>query len=379
MRSQRFTEEFLRYSQEEVYDHIYNTTPAEVEKSLSKMQKNIWDFGRLISPAAQLFLEEMARESHSLTRKRFGNTMQMYAPLYLSNECKNICTYCGFSMDNKLPRKTLSSTELIVEMEALKSFNYDHILLLTGEDKQNVGMDYFRKVMPLVRQYFSTISMEVQPMETEDYIELAEMGLYAVLVYQETYHLHNYKKHHPKGRKSNFFYRLETGDRLGEAGMHKIGIGALLGLEDWRVDSFYTALHLQYLKTRYWCSRFSVSFPRLRPCVGGLPPKTLVSDQDLVQLISAYRLLDEDLELSISTRETALFRDHIVQLGITSMSAGSKTNPGGYATDKESLEQFEITDERDAHEISQMLRSKGIDPVWKDWDAFFSCMAQEKA
>jgi 2-iminoacetate synthase len=192
-----------------------------------------------------------------------------------------------------------------------------------------------------------------------------------VLVYQETYHRAEYKKHHPKGKKSNFDYRLETPDRLGEAGVHKIGLGALFGLEDWRADSFFTALHHQYLKKKYWKTKYSMSFPRLRPFSGGLEPKVEMTDKDLVQLICAFRLLDEDLELSISTRENQSFRNHIVQLGITSMSAESKTNPGGYAVEPESLEQFEISDERTTEEITSMLIKQGLEAVWKDWEHFY--------
>ncbi|MNY24051.1 2-iminoacetate synthase [compost metagenome] len=189
-----------------------------------------------------------------------------------------------------------------------------------------------------------------------------------MLVYQETYHQEDYKKHHPKGKKSNFQYRLETPDRLGQSGIHKIGLGVLIGLEDWRTDSFYTALHLNYLEKTYWQSKYSISFPRLRPFSGGLEPKVAMSDRELVQLICAYRLFNEEVELSISTRESEVFRNNIVKLGITSMSAASKTNPGGYAVEPQSLEQFEISDERSASEIAKMISQQGYEAVWKDWD-----------
>lgn len=196
------------------------------------------------------------------------------------------------------------------------------------------------------------------------------LGLHTVLVYQETYHEEDYRKHHPKGKKSRFSYRLETPDRLGAAGIHKIGLGVLIGLEDWRTDSFFTALHLDYLQRTYWQTKYSISFPRLRPFSGGLTPKVEMKDRELVQLICAYRLFNEDIDLSLSTRESEKFRDHLVQLGITTMSAGSKTNPGGYAVDTESLEQFEISDERAPDEIAAMIRRQGYEPVWKDWDIF---------
>jgi len=208
----------------------------------------------------------------------------------------------------------------------------------------------------------------VQPLDQDEYERLIPEGLNTVLVYQETYHQEDYKKHHPKGKKSNFHYRLDTPDRLGRAGIHKLGLGVLIGLEDWRTDSFYTALHLGYLERTYWQTKYSLSFPRLRPAEGMLPPKVEMSDRELVQLICAYRLLNEEVELSISTRESPAFRDHVVKLGITSISAGSKTNPGGYAVAPESLEQFEISDERSPAEIAAMLRRQGYEPVWKDWD-----------
>jgi 2-iminoacetate synthase len=314
----------------------------------------------------------MAQQSRSITKKRFGNTIQMYAPLYLSNECQNICTYCGFSMTNKIARKTLTDAEIIREAQFLKAKGYDHILLVTGEANSTVGVDYICNAMQLLKSYFSNISIEIQPLDQNDYERLMEKGLYATLVYQETYHRETYKIHHPKGKKSNFDYRLETADRLGRAGIHKIGIGALFGLEDWRADSFFTALHLNYLQKTYWKTRYSISFPRLRPFSGGLEPKVEMTDPDLLQVICAYRLLHEEVELSISTREKEVFRNNIVHLGITSMSAESKTNPGGYVVAPESLEQFEISDERSTESIAQMLSNSGIEPVWKDWEKNWS-------
>ncbi|MBW3545131.1 MAG: 2-iminoacetate synthase ThiH, partial [Bacteroidetes bacterium] len=331
-------------------------------------KRDLEDFKALISPAAAPYLEQMAQQSHLLTRKRFGNTMQLYIPLYLSNECQNICTYCGFSYTNKLPRRTLTDAEILQEVATIKALGYDHVLLVTGEANQTVGVPYFKKVLELIRTHFSQISMEVQPLDREEYEELIPLGLHTVLVYQETYHQEDYKKHHPKGKKSNFWYRLETPDRLGQAGAHKIGLGVLIGLEDWRTDCFFTALHLHYLEKRYWKTRYSISFPRLRPFSGGLTPKVEMSDRELVQLICAYRLFNEDVELSLSTRETPKFRNHVLKLGITSMSAGSKTNPGGYAVAPQSLEQFEISDERSPQEIASLIRAQGYEPVWKDWD-----------
>ncbi|MEP5338838.1 MAG: 2-iminoacetate synthase ThiH [Algibacter sp.] len=363
-----FKNTFDTYDWDTLEQEIYAYTSHDVRQILDKEKINLEDFKALISPAAKPFLEEMAQRSNALTKKRFGNTIQMYVPMYLSNECQNICTYCGFSMTNKIPRRTLKDNEILKEVTFLKAKGYDHILLVTGEANKTVGVSYIKHAIELIRKHFSNISIEVQPLDQDEYEQLIEAGLYAVLVYQETYHKATYKIHHPKGKKSNFDYRLDTPDRLGKAGIHKIGIGALFGLEDWRVDSFYTALHLKYLQKTYWKTKYSISFPRLRPHQGDVQPKVEMTDSDLVQLICAYRLLDEDVELSMSTRENETFRNNIIKLGITSISAESKTNPGGYAVASETLEQFEISDERDTNAIKEMIENQGYEVVWKDWD-----------
>lgn len=350
---------------------IYAKTEDDVRLALGKNKRDLEDFKALISPAAAPFLEQMAVLSHQLTQKRFGKTVQMYIPMYLSNECQNICTYCGFSVDNKLRRVTLTEQQIRDEIKVIKSYGYDHILLVTGEANKTVGMDYFRKVLPLIRPHFSHISLEVQPLDQEEYEELAGLGVNTVLVYQETYHEENYKFHHPKGKKSHFGYRIETPDRLGRAGIYKMGLGVLLGLEDWRTDSFYCAMHLHYLERTYWKTKYSISFPRLRPHTGNLEPKVDMSDRELVQLICAYRIFNEEVELSISTRESEVFRNNIIRLGITSISAGSKTDPGGYASGMQALEQFEISDERSPAEIAEMIRQQGYEAVWKDWDEVY--------
>lgn len=367
-----FQEQFEQYGWEEVKSSIYAKTASDVRQALQKGRRTLEDFKALVSPAALPFLEEMAQLSRQLTQKRFGKTLQLYIPLYLSNQCSNICTYCGFSYDNKVRRKTLSPIEVMEEVSVIKSMGYDHVLLVTGEDNQEVKMEYFLKILPLIRPHFSHISMEVQPLETEEYEQLHQAGVNTILVYQETYHREDYKKHHPKGKKSNFNYRLATPERAGAAGIHKIGLGVLIGLEDWRTDSFFTAAHLEYMEKHFWRTKYSISFPRLRPFSGGLEPKVEMSDKELLQLICAYRIFNEEVELSLSTRETEKFRDNILSLGITSISAGSKTNPGGYAVEPQSLEQFEIADERSPEEMVQVIKSKGYEAVWKDWDRSIS-------
>lgn len=374
-----FSDVFDQHHWDEEKESIYAKTAADVEQALAAPRRTLEDFKALISPAAAPYLEPMARLSGQLTRKRFGKTIRMFAPLYLSNECQNICTYCGFSLDNKIRRKTLTGGEILREVNALKQLGFDHALLVTGEANNTVGLDYFKQALRIVNPHFSQVSMEVQPLDQRPYEELIRMGLNSVYVYQETYHKEDYKKHHPKGKKSNFYYRLETPDRLGRAGIYKIGLGILIGLEDWRVDSFFTALHLQYLEKQYWRTLYSISFPRLRPYTGCLSPKVAITDKELVQLICAYRIFNEEVELSISTRESQKFRNNIVRLGATSMSAGSKTNPGGYAVEPQSLEQFAIDDNRSPAEVARAIYEMGYEPVWKDWDRAYALHTEDES
>lgn len=361
-----------RYPWDEVCSRINAMTISDVEMALTKEGNGTpEDFMALISPAAEKKLEEMAQLSMQLTLKRFGKVMQLYLPLYLSNECQNICTYCGFSFDNKIARLTLNEEQVLREVEVIKAFGYDHILLVSGEANLTVGTDYFERMVRLIRPYFSSVMLEVQPLETEEYQRLIDAGVSTVLIYQETYHEANYRLYHQKGKKSNFNYRLQTPERLGNAGVHRIGLGALLGLEDWRADSFYTTLHLDYLQKQFWKTKYSISFPRLRPAVGCQQPNHPMTDKQLVQLICAYRIFNEHVEMSLSTRESPAFRNHVIKLGITSISAGSKTDPGGYAGKLAALEQFEISDDRSPAEVANMIVSQGYEPVWKDWDRAF--------
>ncbi|EGQ7849960.1 2-iminoacetate synthase ThiH [Vibrio parahaemolyticus] len=372
-----FYDRFQQLDWDDISMSIYAKTAQDVERALAKPKRDLEDFKALISPAAEPYLEQMAKLSYSLTRKRFGNTMSLYIPLYLSNLCANACTYCGFSMENRIKRRTLNRDEVEAEIDAIKRMKFDSVLLVTGEHETKVGMKYFREMVPIIKQRFNYLAMEVQPLDQDEYAELKTLGLDAVMVYQETYHPKTYAQHHLRGNKMDFRYRLETPDRLAKAGIDKIGIGALIGLEEWRTDCFFAAAHLDYLERTYWQSRYSISFPRLRPCASnvpasGLQPKSVMTDKQLVQLICAYRLFNPEVELSLSTRESPQFRDNVLPLGITSMSAASKTQPGGYATEEVELEQFEISDERSAASVEDMIRAKGFDPVWRDWHSAYS-------
>lgn len=364
-----FYDEIQGYSWEKLQRDIYNKTREDVERALQSGGKaSPEDFMALVSPAASGYLEEMAQLSQQLTIQRFGKTIQLYIPLYLSNECTNGCVYCGFNHQNKVSRKTLTTDEIQKEATKIKDMGFEHILLVTGEHPKKAGFSYLNDTIRNLSRQFSMVSIEVQPMGTEEYRQLENSGLNSVYLYQETYHQQNYQLYHPTGKKSDFRHRLETPDKMGTADIHKIGMGVLLGLEDWRVDSLFTALHLRYLQRHYWKTKFSISFPRLRPFEGSYQPNYEISDRQLVQLITAYRIFDENLELALSTRESPYFRDHVFPLGITTMSAGSKTEPGGYHEDQKHLEQFQVADERSPQEIKRVVEKQGYEPVWKNWD-----------
>src|SRR6056297_4107838 len=361
------------YHWQDVYQSILSKTASDVEQALNNNAPGMEEFKALLSPAAEDYIEEMAQLSHKLTLKRFGKTIQLYIPLYLSNECTNGCVYCGFNHRNKINRKTLSEKESKEETDKIKEMGFEHILLVTGEHPKKAGVEYLQKAIEKLSEKFSLVSMEVQPLDTKEYKKLEKSGLNSVYIYQETYHEKNYPRYHPTGKKTNYKYRLETPDRIGEAEIHKAGLGVLLGLEDWRVDSFFTGLHVKYLQKKYWKTNYSISFPRLRPFEGSYKPNYEISDKELVQLITAYRIFDENLELALSTRESAHFRDHVLPLGITTMSAGSRTEPGGYNKPHKELEQFEVGDERTPREIRETIQKMNYEAVWKNWDEAFLC------
>ncbi|WP_333898023.1 2-iminoacetate synthase ThiH [Mixta calida] len=372
-----FTERWRQLDWEDIRLRIHSKTAADVRQALNKSRLNREDLMALLSPAAADFLEPLAQKAQRLTRQRFGNTVSFYVPLYLSNLCANDCTYCGFSMSNRIKRKTLNAEEIERECLAIRKMGFDHLLLVTGEHQTKVGIDYFHQHIPAIRKHFSSLMMEVQPLSEAEYVGLKQIGLDGVLVYQETYHPRVYQQHHLKGNKQDFFFRLETPDRLGRAGIDKIGLGALIGLSDsWRTDCFMLAEHLLWLQQTWWQSRYSISFPRLRPCAGGIEPASLMSEAQLVQTICAFRLFAPEVELSLSTRESPNFRDRVVPLAINSVSAFSKTQPGGYADPQPELEQFSPDDHRTPQEVAAALTQAGLQPVWKDWDSWLGRVSQ---
>lgn len=331
------------------------------------------EFAVLISEAAAPYLEQMATLSRHFTRQKFGKTMSMYIPMYVGNACTNKCVYCGFNHDNPFTRTVLTIDQVEDECRAIKRLApFENLLIVAGEYPSLCGVDYLEKVLRVCRKYFHNLTLEVQPMRASAYHRLTESGLNGVVCFQETYHREAYRKYHPQGMKSHFDWRLNGFDRMGEAGLHKIGMGALLGLEDWRGDVVMLARHLRYLQKKYWRSRYSVNFPRMRPSESGFKPVSIISDRQLAQLTFAFRIFDHEVDLSFSTREAPEYRDHIMSLGVTSMSAGSRTEPGGYYTYADTaLEQFEVSDDRTPHEVADAIRRGGLEPVWKDWDMIF--------
>lgn len=367
-----FSEELEKIDWEETTAKIAAKTEHDVIAALNKEVLTVEDFMALISPAAELYLEQMARLSMKYTQERFGKTISMYIPLYISNACTNFCVYCGFNHNNKFERTTLTEEQIEAECKAIRELGpFENLLIVTGEHPAIAGVDYIEKALKIARPYFNNLSIEVMPLKSEDYYRLTQSGLNGVVCFQETYNKARYNVYHPKGMKSIFDWRVNGFDRMGMAGVHKIGMGVLIGLEDWRTDVAMMAYHLRYLQKKYWKTRYSVNFPRMRPSESGFQPNVTMTDKQLAQITFAFRIFDHDVDISYSTRENPTFRENMMKLGVTSMSAGSKTEPGGYTHAQEALEQFHVSDERSPIDVANDIRSLGYEVVWKDWDKVF--------
>jgi 2-iminoacetate synthase len=370
-----------------------------IRESMAKSKLSLADFATLISPAASEFLEHMGRRSHAMTKQRFGKVIRLFAPLYLSNECVNNCSYCGFSRDNPILRVTLSLDEMRQEARALKEQGFRNILLVAGEHPKFVSNNYLRDCIAALHADWPGISLEVGPMEVADYLPLVAAGADGLVVYQETYDRKVYADMHTAGPKRNFDWRLETPERAYAAGFRRLGISPLYGLADWRYEAICAAAHADYLLRNCWKAALTISTVRLRPSAGEFQPLTHITDREVAQLVCALRLMFPDVGIVLSTRESAKLRDGLVPLGVTMMSAGSHTEPGGYTgAGKEKLHQtvrgrivelasgasewapqpnratnatgqFNIADERSAGEVAELIRKLGYEPVWKDWDA----------
>ncbi len=370
-----------------------------VHESLGKPHPTLADFAQLISPAAGELLEPLCRRSQTLTRQRFGKVIRLFAPLYLSNECINNCKYCGFSRDNAILRVTLSVDEVRREARALAAQGFRNILLVAGEHPKFVSNGYMAECVAALHEEIPSLSLEVGPMETDEYRPMVAAGAEGLVVYQETYNRDVYGEMHTAGPKQNFDWRLETPERAYAAGFRRLGIGALFGLADWRAEALAVASHADYLLRHCWKAQVTISLPRLRPCAGEFQPLTSLGDRELVQLVCALRLFLPDVGIVLSTREPAKLRDGLLSLGITHASAGSHTEPGGYTgAGKEKIHktergrivelaenasewaategrttnatgQFDIADTRPPEEVAEQIRRLGYEPVWKDWDA----------
>ncbi|MDY6847704.1 MAG: 2-iminoacetate synthase ThiH [Thermodesulfobacteriota bacterium] len=364
--------DFLKqYDIDRLEETIRTQKAQDVQRALAVERPGPDELMALLSPAAEEFVESMAQKAHAITVQRFGHNILLYAPLYISNECLNGCLYCGFSARNRVPRHTLSLKAVEKEARYLHAQGFRHILLVTGESPKAVDNDYLAAAARRLRPLFSSISIEVYPMETEGYRQMVDSGVDGLTIYQETYDRDLYARMHPFGKKSDFDFRLATPERGGQAGLRRIGIGSLLGLGRFRSEGFLTGLHALFLSRHYWRTQVSVSFPRIRPADGGFSPLHPVSDRQFVQLLCALRLLLPDAGLVLSTRESAALRDNLLPLGITQMSAGSCTAPGGYSDPNHSTQQFAIDDDRSPAEVCRLIRAKGYEAVWKDWDGAF--------
>lgn len=347
-------------------------------------------FAALLEPKAPAQLEAMVRESRALTRRNFGRTMRLFAPLYVSNECVNNCQYCGFSRDNPILRTTLTIEQVITEARHLVAQGFRNILLVAGEHPRFVSEGYLEECIRAIRAFVPTIGIEVGPMEAPEYERMVQAGAEGLVVYQETYDREVYAVMHTAGPKKDFDWRLACPERGYQGGFRRIGIGALFGLSDWRLEALRLAAHLEHLYKHCWKATFTVAFPRLRPAAGGFQPLTGFPDHALVQTLAAFRLIFPEVGIVMSTRESAPFRDAVAPLGVTVMSAGSHTEPGGYTGagsddlhltvkgrrveldekpgNSRAEGQFGIADERSPAAVADRLRSLGLDPVWKDWD-----------
>ncbi|MEN6376199.1 MAG: 2-iminoacetate synthase ThiH [Smithella sp.] len=342
----------------------------DVERALAGEDPSPLDFWALLSPAAEDYLERMAKKAQEITLRHFGRTIQLYAPIYVSDYCDNQCLYCSFSARNRGPRKKLSLDEVEREASFMVEAGLRQILLLTGESKKESPLYYLRDCVRILRRYFSSIAIEVYPLAVEDYKSLIADGVDGLTVYQETYDEEIYKSVHPAGPKRNFRFRLETPERGAKAGMRQVNIGALLGLADWRREVFYLGMHARYLQDRFPDVEIGASVPRLRPHAGAFQSMYAVTDRNIVQIILALRLFMPRLSIALSTRENSRFRDCLIPLGITRMSAGSATSVGGYTSplsNDKALSQFEIADHRSIPEVMDVIRRKGYEPVLNDW------------
>lgn len=365
-------DEFESFDFAEYFNSVHS---QDVERSLNKtgingIDLNEYDLLNFLSDAATPYIEQMAQKANRLTIQYFGRVISLYAPLYISDYCNNHCTYCGFNRQNKFKRKKLSITEIKKEAEAVTSTGIRHILLLTGEDHVKTPISYLVEAIEVLTEYFSSIALEIFPMDEKDYKILINAGADSLTIYQEVYDKKIYKDVHLKGKKRDYTYRLFTPERGATAGFRAINIGPLYGLGDVASEAFFAGLHAKYLEKKYPDVEVSLSVPRMTKAKGAISPENLLTDKQLVQFILAWRLFMPRLGINISTRESALLRDKLIHLGVTKFSAGSKTDVGGYSDANDgNVPQFELSDNRSVDEVADMIRENGYQAVFKDWGA----------
>ncbi len=365
-----FYDDYKRYGNLCFESFFSRINDADIEEILDKERINEFDYLALLSQRAARYLEPMAQKAHRLTVQHFGRVIQLYTPIYLSNHCVNHCLYCGFRAANQLERKKLTLSEVEEEACAIAATGLKHVIILTGESRKESPVSYIKECVHMLKKYFSSISIEVYPLEEEEYAQLVDAGVDALTIYQETYNEELYAELHPSGPKKNYLYRLEAPERCCRAGIRSVNIGALLGLDNWRRDAFFTGLHACYIQKRHIEVDIAISLPRLRPHLGGYEPRWVVEDKDMVQYMLAFRLFMPRAGITISTRERAGFRDNIIRLGVTRLSAGSCTTVGGWTAGKGATGQFDISDRRSVLEIKNMIYRQGYQPVFKDWQHF---------
>ncbi|MBF4692456.1 2-iminoacetate synthase ThiH [Fusibacter sp. Q10-2] len=339
----------------------------DVAYALSKDRLDPSDFAALLSPAAKPYLEEMAQKSKTLTHKHFGNSVQLFTPLYISNYCENHCVYCGFNCKNKIKRGKLSLEEIRIELKTISETGLKEILLLTGESRQKSDIQYIGEAIKIAKTYFSTIGIEIYPLNSDEYRYLHECGADFVSVYQETYNLEKYESVHLSGPKRVFPYRFHAQERALMGGMYGVSFGALLGLDDFRKDAFATGMHAYWIQRKYPSAEIAFSLPRIRPYINHEEKQTHgVGEVELFQVMLAYKLFMPYAGITISTRENAHFRDHTVGVCATKISAGVVVGVGGHVEEVKGDEQFEISDPRSVAEIHSMILLKGLQPVYSN-------------
>lgn len=347
--------------------YFKSLTDENITAVLQKSRIDSMDFLALLSPCAQNQIEEMAQRAHEITIRQFGRTIMLYTPLYLSNFCNNQCVYCGFNQKNKIERKQLTLEEVEKEAVQIAKSGLKHILILTGDAPKIATMDYLADCCRILSKYFTSISIEIFALTRDEYARLIDAGVDSLTIYQETYNEELYEKLHLKGPKKDYRFRLDAPERGCEAGMRSVNIAPLFGLDDWRKEAFLTGMHGEYLQRKYPETEIAVSLPRMRPHAGEFQPSFVVSDIDVVQIMTALRIFMPRAGITVSTRESAEFRNNILPLGVTKMSAGSCTAVGGRTSEEKTTGQFEISDERSVPEMVSMLENAGWQAVYKDW------------